>query len=118
MYCRCSKPRDAAASCCKFCSSLWAAGTPHAIAGDGGWRTLRFSGCGFSRISSSLKQLRVGHVFFRFGASGLQEFVEAEEFSAEGTAVGGPFGFAGIERQRGTSGGKFGIEIIEIMECE
>src|SRR5437899_2810238 len=51
-----------------------------------------------SRISSSsLKQLWVGHVFFRFGTSGLQELVEAEEFAAEGAAVGGPFEFAGIE---------------------
>src|SRR5713101_6967209 len=37
-----------------------------------------------SRISSSPKQLWVGHVFFRFGASGLQELVEAEESAAEG----------------------------------
>ncbi len=29
----------------------------------------------------------VGHVFFRFGTSGLQELVEAEEFAAEG-AIG------------------------------
>jgi hypothetical protein len=48
-----------------------------------GAASLRFSGCGFSRISSSpLKQLRVWHVFFRFGAGGLQELVEAEEFAA------------------------------------
>ena len=38
-----------------------------------------------SRISSfSLKQLRVGHVFFRFATSGIQELVEAEEFAAQG----------------------------------
>ena len=53
-------------------------------------------GCGFSRISSSsLKQLWAGHVFFRFGTGGLQELVKAEEFAAEGTAVGGPLGFRG-----------------------
>ncbi len=35
-----------------------------------------------SRISStSRKQLRVGHVFFRFGTSGLQELIEAEELA-------------------------------------
>ena len=48
-----------------------------------------------SRISSSRKQLWVGYVFFRFGTSRLQEFVEAEEFAAEGGAVGGPFVVAG-----------------------
>jgi len=69
----------------------------------GGWRTLRFSGCGFSRISpSSLKQLWVGHVFFRFGTSGLQEFVQAEEFAAEGAGVGGPSALAGQLRLRTT----------------
>ena len=71
----------------------------------------------FSLISSlSLKQLRVGHVFFRFGISGLQELVEAEEFAAEGAAVGGPFGFAGIDGQSGAGGGEFRIEIVEIVE--
>src|ERR1700737_1241073 len=34
--------------------------------------------------SSSLEQLWVGHVFFLFGTSGLQERLEAEEFAAEG----------------------------------
>jgi len=33
-----------------------------------------------------------------------QELVEAEEFAAEGAAVGGPFGFAGNERENGTGG--------------
>jgi len=42
---------------------------------------------------------RVGHVFFRFGASGLQELVQAEEFAAEGAGVGGPLGFARIDGQ-------------------
>src|SRR6266446_7155932 len=66
--------------------------------------TLRFSGCGFSRISSSsLKQLWVGHVFFRFGTSGLQELVEAEEFAAESAGVGGPSRFAGVDGERGAS---------------
>jgi hypothetical protein len=72
------------------------------IVSAGEWRTLRFSGCGFSRISSSsLKQLRVGNVFFRFGTSGLQEVVKAEEFAAEGAAVGGPFGLAGVDGKGG-----------------
>src|SRR6266849_10574 len=75
-----------------------------------------FSGCGFSRISSSRKQLWVGHVFFRFGISGLQELVEAEEFAAEGAGVGGPLRFAGIERQRGAHGGNLGVEIVEVVE--
>jgi len=39
-------------------------------------------GLRISRISSSRKQLWIGHVFFRFGTSGLQELVEAEERSA------------------------------------
>ena len=59
-------------------------------------RVLRFSGSGFSRISSSRKQLRVAHVFIRFGTTGLQELIEAEEFAAEGAGVGGPLGFAGV----------------------
>jgi len=68
-----------------------------------GAASLRFSGCGFSRISSSsLKQLWVGHVFFRFGISGLQELIEAEEFAAEGAGVGGPLRFAGIEGEGGS----------------
>jgi hypothetical protein len=41
----------------------------------------------------------VGNVFFRFGASGLQELVEAEEFAAEGAAVGGPFGLASVDSE-------------------
>ena len=53
-----------------------------------------------SRISSSLKQLLVGHVSFRFGTIGLQELIEAEEFAAEGAAVDGPFGFAGVDGER------------------
>src|SRR5882724_12450873 len=47
-----------------------------------------------------------------------QELVEAEEFAAEGAAIGGPFRFAGIERERRAGGGEFGIEIVEIVECE
>src|ERR1700719_578363 len=61
-------------------------------------RVLRFSGSGFSRISSSRKQLRVAHVFIRFGTTGLQELIEAEEFAAEGAAVSRvphPCGFQG-----------------------
>src|SRR6266700_8000027 len=46
----------------------------------------------------------------------LEELVEAEEFAAEGAAVGGPFGFAGIEGQGGTGGGEFRIEIVHVME--
>src|SRR5712692_6527542 len=38
----------------------------------------------FFRISSSRKQLWIGHVFLRFGTSGFQEWFEAEEFAAEG----------------------------------
>src|SRR5260370_32031657 len=68
--------------------------------------------------SSSLKQLRVGHVFFRFGTSGLQELVEAEEFAAEGAAVGGPLGFAGIQRESGAGGCELRIEVVEIVEDE
>ena len=40
---------------------------------------------GFRR--QSLEQLWIGHVFFRFGISGLQELVEAEEFAAEGAGA-------------------------------
>src|SRR5713101_4066675 len=70
-----------------------------------------------SRISSSSrKQLWVGHVFFRFGTGGLQELVEAEEFAAEGGAVGGPFVVAGGRGEGGADGGEFRIEIVEIME--
>src|SRR5712692_7574575 len=72
----------------------------------------------FFRISSLRKQLWVGHVFIRFGTSGLQELVEAEEFAAEGAGVGGPFGFAGLEREGGTDGGEFGIEIVEVVKDE
>jgi len=62
-----------------------------------------FQGAVFPGISSSsLKQLWVGHVFFRLGISGLQELVEAEELAAEGAGVGGPFRFAGIDGERGT----------------
>src|SRR5712692_11713641 len=48
----------------------------------------------------------------------LEELIEAEEFAAEGAAVGGPLGFAGIERHRGAGGGEFRIEVVEIMEDE
>src|SRR6266436_3676253 len=83
----------------------------------GGWRTLRSSGCGFSRISSSSrKQLWVGHVFFRFSTSGLQELVEAEEFAAKRPGIRGPLFFPGFERQRGAHCGELGIEVVEIME--
>jgi hypothetical protein len=72
-----------------------------------------------SRISSSsLKQLWVGHVFFRFGTSGLQELVEAKEFTADGAEVGGPLGFAGLEREGGSNGGEFGIKIVKVVEDE
>src|SRR6266571_1668569 len=54
-----------------------------------------------SRISSSRKQLWSEHVFLSLGAVRLQELVEAEEFAAEGAALGGPLGFAGIERNGG-----------------
>src|SRR5713226_5579325 len=65
----------------------------------------------FSRISSSSrKQLWVGHVFFCFGTGGLQELVEAEEFAAEGGAVGGPFVVAGGRGEGGADGGELGIE--------
>src|SRR5216684_340618 len=63
-----------------------------------------------SRISSSRKQLWVGYVFFRFGTSRLQEFVEAEEFAAEGGAVGGPFVVAGGSGEGYADGGELGIE--------
>src|SRR6266436_7414325 len=83
----------------------------------GGWRTLRSSGCGFSRISSSSrKQLWVGHVFFRFSTSGLQELVEAEEFAAKRPGIRGPLFFPGFERQRGAHCGELGIEVVEVMK--
>src|ERR1700687_5260439 len=81
-----------------------------------GWRTLLFSGCGFSRISSSRNQLWVRHVFFRFGTCRLQELVEAEGFAAEGAAVGGPLGVAGIHGEGGADGGEFGIEIVHVVK--
>src|SRR4029077_83060 len=69
-----------------------------------------------SRPDTSRKQFWVGHVFFHFDTSGLQELVEAEEFAAEGAAVGGPFGFAGVDGEGGAGGGEFGIEVIEVVE--
>src|SRR6266704_325600 len=78
-----------------------------------------FQGAGFRGFRrQSRKQLWVEHVFFRFGTRELQELVKAEEFAAEGAAVGGPLGFAGVERQRGAGGGEFRIEVIEIVENE
>src|SRR6266446_4626018 len=53
-----------------------------------------------SRISSSSrKQLWVGHVFFRFGASGLQELVEAE--ARHSCLVQEPFDLLAKDRQLG-----------------
>src|SRR6266851_2991478 len=46
----------------------------------------------------------------------LEELIQAEEFAAEGAAVGRPLGFAGIERQRGAGGGEFRIKVVEIVE--
>src|SRR5467141_3269442 len=69
-------------------------------------------------FQSSWKQLWVGHVFVRFGAGGLQELVEAEEFAAESTTIGGPFGLAGVESEGGSGGGELGIEVVEIVEDE
>ncbi len=93
-----------------------AAGCPHAALACGGFEPSSGRGIGhdavranatgiqirlrISRISSSLKQLLVGHVSFRFGTIGLQELIEAEEFAAEGAAVDGPFGFAGVDGER------------------
>src|SRR6266581_6241798 len=54
-----------------------------------------------SRISSR-KQLWVGHVFFRFGASGLQELVEAEELA---TTVSRRADHTGLRIPRPTSFG-------------
>src|SRR6266571_2905322 len=48
----------------------------------------------------------------------LEELVEAQEFAAEGAAVGGPFGFAGIEREGGADRRELGVEIIEVVEDE
>src|SRR6266851_3158508 len=47
---------------------------------------------------------------------GLQEFIEAEEFAAEGAAVGGPLGFAGVDGKGGAHGGEFRIEVVHIVE--
>src|ERR1700682_1671518 len=47
---------------------------------------------------------------------GVQEGVEAEEFAAEGAAVGGPLGFAGIDGGGGADGGEFGIEVVHVVE--
>src|SRR5260370_35591413 len=69
---------------------------------------------GFRR--QSRKQLWVGHVFFRFGTSGLQELVQAEEFAAESAAVGGPFGFAGVEGEGGRSVGACQIEAVRTVQ--
>src|SRR6266568_3592742 len=46
----------------------------------------------------------------------LEELVEAEEFAAKGAAVGGPFGFAGIEGESGAGGGEFRIEVVHVVE--
>src|SRR6266704_296790 len=48
----------------------------------------------------------------------LQELTEAEEFAAQGAGVGGPLGFAGIEREGGADGRELGVEIIEVVEDE
>src|SRR5438874_1754736 len=47
---------------------------------------------------------------------GLQEFIEAKEFAAEGADVGGPLGFAGVDGEGGAHGGELGIEIIHVVE--
>jgi len=44
--------------------------------------------------------------------------IEAEEFAAEGGRIGGPIGFAGVEREGGAGSSKLGIEIVEIVEDE
>ena len=46
----------------------------------------------------------------------LQEFVEAEEFAAEGGAVGGPLVFAGAAGHGGADGGDFGVAIVHVVE--
>src|SRR6266581_8751191 len=46
----------------------------------------------------------------------LQELTEAEEFAAQGAGVGGPLGFAGIEREGGADGCELGVEVVEIVE--
>src|SRR6266581_438 len=46
----------------------------------------------------------------------LEELVEAEEFAAQGAGVGGPLGFAGIEREGGADGCELGVEVVEIVE--
>src|SRR5258708_18827897 len=45
-----------------------------------------------------------------------QEFIAAEEFSAEGAAVGGPLGFAAIDREGRADGGELGIQIVHVVE--
>src|SRR5713101_6833834 len=47
---------------------------------------------------------------------GLQEFIEAEEFAAEGAAVGGPLGFAAIDGEGRADGGELGIQIVHVVE--
>ena len=50
------------------------------------------------------------------GGRSFQKFVETEEFAAEGAAVGGPLGFAGVEGEGGAGGGELRIEVVEIVE--
>ncbi len=50
------------------------------------------------------------------GSRGLEEFVELEEFAAEGVAVGGPFVIAGSGGEGDADGGELGVEIVEIVE--
>jgi len=70
---------------------------PYSVAHLGGWRTLRFSGCGFFRISPSRKnRLRVGHVFFRVGLVDFKKW-SRRGICGQGAAVGGPLGLAAVE---------------------
>src|SRR5260370_38960607 len=45
-----------------------------------------------------------------------EKSVEAEEFAAEGAAVGGPLGFAGVDGEGGADGGELGIEVVHVVE--
>ena len=51
-----------------------------------------------------------------FGPAAFEEFVELEEFAAEGVAVGGPFVVAGGAGQGYADGSELGVEIVEIVE--
>src|ERR1700674_5043394 len=45
-----------------------------------------------------------------------QELIELQEAAPQRGAVGGPFVFAGCSGERGADGGKFGIQIVEVMK--